>query len=229
MDTVQNVDSGAEGVADGTATNDTPTTEAAQLFTQELPPVTEQSNDYIDEVAELEATAESDPANNDLSGDDSATGPESARGTLDKKGGAFDPAIHRYPPELTPGGKWRKRPKSEIDSGPTNEKTGEKIEGNHRTRLEAQKVAGLYSALHITVFGQDGLATPEQQGMLVDGFENYFHHNGTVEIPPGLDLALICGTYSTQIAARPKNSEKVKGFFKGVAEWWKKRKEKKGK
>lgn len=222
MDTDQNLDSSAEGVARGTEEKDTPSGDLSQLFGQELPPVSEQSSDYIDTPEESE-----DPA--EIPGDDAdhdQTGPESARGTLDKKGGAFDPAIHRYPPELTPGGKWKKRPRKELEEGAKDKNTGEKIEGNHRTRLEAQKVASLYAATHVAIFGQDGFATPEQQAMLVDGFENYFHHNGAVEIPPGLDLALVCGTYSTQIATRKNNWEKCKKFFGGLKDWYKKRKEK---
>lgn len=211
MDSDQKLNS-TKDVTAGAESSDSNTGDLTELFAQPLPPVSKTVDDYQDNPEpEPEKVPDEEGA--------AKVEPDDARGTLDKKGNPFDPALHRYPPEMTPTGRWKKRPKKELDNEKENGEPG--IDANYKTRLEAQKMAAVYSGMHIAVFGQDGTATPEMQGFLVDGFENFFHHNGAVEIPPGIDLLLVCGTYTGQIVSRPSNWEKCKKFCGGLVKRWK--------
>lgn len=192
---------------------------SADIFEFELPEVTPTDTDYSD----IDGTAT--PAPGDVSPDatgEGGPGPgddaEKHRGTLDDKGGAFDPALHAIPPEKTPSGRWKRIPKALRDKSKNSDEP--KIEPNATSRMEAQKIAILYGTLHTIPFGAGGAITREEILPLVDSVERYFNEHGIIQTPPGIDLALSMAVYSMAVAQRSTNLEKVAALFARMKNWF---------
>lgn len=192
----------------------------SDFFDMELPPVSEKSDDYISDEPEpqdaeegiTEYGEESTPEGEKLG--DTPNGAEALRGTLDDKNGAYDPALHIFPPEKTPAGKWRRIPKKQREK---MEQENTAPEPNASTRLEAQKMAGIYAMAHTLVWGIEDTKPDDQHFlMLVDSIEQHFNENGAVEIPSGINVLLSAGMYTKEIADREKNISKTKKMFNSV-------------
>lgn len=189
----------------------------------ELPPVSEKIVYHDDDKGEIidGSDGESDNHNFDESTEEQTN---EYRGLKDDKGVAFDPSLHSTPPEKTPSGRWKKIPKREREKLAGS---GVDIEPNATNRMEAQKAASIYASLHGLPFPSDCAPNPDNFKMLTDSIEQYYNENGAIELSAGLNLLLSCGMYSQEVATRPTNFDKVKGWFKKGGDWFKKRKDKK--
>lgn len=215
------------GNEEASVTQDAPQTPPNDdFFEMVLPEVTEQKDDYIEDDApqseDEEVRPEGDDNREDIPENDDKHAAEKVRGTLDKKGAAFDPALHKFPPEQTPAGKWRRIPKSEREKM-TSAPDDEKVESNASNRLEAQKMVQLYATLHAPLWGVENV-TPSQPHYLslVDAVETYFNENGSIELPSSLSLILSAGSYTSEIATRKSNMERSKALLKKMINPFKK-------
>lgn len=173
------------------------------LLSFNLPPVSEQVDDFIEDDAPA-------PAPDDAPADPhSAPDVDEFRGLLDDKGVQFDPALHLQPPEKTRTGRWKKIPKAQREAGET-------VEPNAAFRKQAQNFANLYGSLHVTVFGSDGQIDKQALAPLVDSLENYFIEEGLSELSPKAQVILGAFNYSSVICSRKPNAEKLKRWFAPV-------------
>lgn len=205
--------------------------EAGDIFAFDLPPVTETETGYLDDEPEA-SDEEAGEMSHDRPGIDgeseagAAAQPERItgeeyRGTLDEKGGAFDPALHSSPPEKTPSGRWKRIPKALREAGIKKPGSDDIIEPNASARLEAQKMALLYGTLHTIPFGAAGAPIKEEVLPLVDSIESFFNTHGIVKSPPGIDLALSMFVYSAGVAQRPTTIEKTRLYMATAIAWFK--------
>lgn len=180
------------------------------LLKMDLPPVTEKVDDFNDS-AETEQTGESEQ-----SPDISADEVNAARGTLDDKGGAFDPAIHIFPPEKTPGGKWKKKPKAKMprsDAGAAHAQNTP----NASFRREAEAVATNYALLHQLAFGEEaGIKSMSDILPMASAWEAYFAKHGVKEMPPSVAIFITHAAYSMGIVKRPGVAEKFASMLASV-------------
>lgn len=182
-------------------------TENASTFNFELPPVSEQTDDFIQADVEIEQDE-----NSDVSGFEENNEAEKHRGALDDKGNPYDPLIHAYPPEKTGKlQKWKKLPKKQVQ-----QKAVDDVKSNASYRGEAQKFATLYGESHRLLFGQGGHVVKEELLPLVDSLERYMLENGHTELSAGWDVLLSSGMYSFAITQRESNKEKVQKWFGGI-------------
>lgn len=163
------------------------------------PPKTETTSDYI-------APAQSVP------GPVAASGPESVRGTLSRKGEPYDPSVHVYPPrENKKSGEWRKRKHSGETKG--GDIHAPPAAPNAEYRKAAQESAEMYATLHELILGKE--AAPESADDLVpmtNAWERYYQANGMPERSPGMSVALAMVGYTHGILRRP-------AFWPRVKEW----------
>ena len=169
--------------------------ESESLMTFELPPVSEQSDDFIESDEPEEQPAE-----------DFTKGPDDYRGTFDEKGKEYDPSIHAYPPKITPGGRWSRASKR----GAKTEKP------NAAFSHAAQQYAMLYGNAHVSLFGADGSIDKENLVPLVEAVEAYMIENGISELDPKWQVLLAAGNYSTVICTREANAAKMRRWFSPV-------------
>lgn len=176
-------------------TDENPTREVkSNLLAFELPDVTETAGDFQD----VEETTTQD----DTSNRDSQPGPEDYRGTPDKKGNPYDPAIHAYPPDMTGKlGKWKRKPKAEREQKPQ--------EPNAQFRQAAQNWAVLYANMHRPIFKEHAEIDKDALMVLTDSLENYFMSEGIKEMNPKAGVLVGMMNYTGVIVDRPPNKEKV--------------------
>lgn len=184
------------------------------LLKMDLPPVTEKVDDFNDS-AETEQTGESEQTP-EVNADEV----NAARGTLDDKGGAFDPALHVYPPEKTPGGKWKKKPKAKMPRSDAGAAQAQQTP-NSTYRREAEALATNYALVHQLAFGEEaGIKSMADLLPMVSAWEAYFAKKGVREIPPEVAVFITHSAYSMGIVKRPGVAEKfasmmapIKKFF----------------
>lgn len=197
--------------------------ESDSPFVFTLPPVTDTSEDYADAD---EARAAIEGEGEDASGIKVNTAPsdppqppegdpEKYRGQLDQHGNVYNPERHRYPPEKTATGRWRKHPRKTLEA-----KT---LDGPDVTpadiRAEAQKLAMLYGSLHLIPFGADGAVKAPELVPLIDAYERYMMAHGAVHTPPSLDAVLSSAAYTAGVAQRPGNIDKAKNWTARAWAW----------
>ena len=177
------------------------------LFNFELPPVSEQSNDFIHDDPEPD---DNEPEH--VHGFEEISEAEKHRGALDDKGQPYDPLIHAYPPEKTGKlQKWKKKPKKDVEQAAVND-----VKSNASYRGEAQKFATLYGESHRLLFGKGGYVVKDELIPLVDSLERYMLENGHTQISAGWDVLLSSGMYSFAVTQRETNKEKVNKWFSGL-------------
>lgn len=169
---------------------------SGNLLTFERPLVSETSEGFIEADEEIENDEEKpEIVSNEY------------RGLTDDKGNAFDPLIHKSPPEQTPTGRWKRIPKSkqkaQVDS----------VESNAAFRKQAQNFAMLYGNAHVTLFHEHGKIDKQALAPLVDSLESYFVEEGLSELSPKAAVLLSMFNYSTVIVSREPNMQKVKRWF----------------
>jgi hypothetical protein len=199
-----------------------------ELFSHELPPITETDSGYIVDDDPVEShepindtsTAgikdkenppnipETDPLKRILEQ------AEKERGKLSFKGDVFDPVLHQYPPSETKTGKWRTKSKAQKEQwgllGPKPENEAEIIDSNQAIMREAENMAMVYAGLHVTVFGPDGMAKSRDQIVpLVESWNRYMVNNGVIELPDWMDLILSHGNYSRTIIQQSKTNQEI--------------------
>jgi hypothetical protein len=206
----------ANGLKAGLVPDDTTTVPDTidGLFTMELPPVTQTDTTYID--GDIPAPISDDNFEPEKV-EQNSEGAESLRGTLDEKGTAFDPSMHLFPAEKTASGKWRRISKTQREQQSTIEVADN---SNANVRLQAQKAAALYAGAHGLIYGVEAAPTDKAFYVgLVDSLEQYMLINGTVDIPPSLDLALSMGMFTHNVATKPTNIEHTKSIFTNSWSW----------
>lgn len=159
-----------------------------------LPKVTKKSDDFI--RAETAVDIQSPDG-------DEYHEANSFAGRLDDTGKSFDPLIHSSPPEKTPTGRWKKKPKAKLA----------KKEQINDIRAEAQKVAFIYAGLHVLVFGESGAIDEDGVVSLTNSYERYMAEKGIVSMPPAIDVALASVIYTAGVVSRPENKPKAKAFL----------------
>lgn len=189
-------------------------------FNFDLPPVSKTSGDFIDipDAPIPQEEAEDIPYSfvDDNGAEESVDNdPESARGILSSNGDVYDPSIHLFPQKETRTGNWRKRRKADSDK---NDK-----QNNVPYLQEAQRLATLYGLVHAVPFGEGG--SIEKATDLIpmrDAFAAYMQANGLTEVPPQLAVIVTCLSYSSSVASRPINEEKMsrlKGWMMSGVNW----------
>lgn len=213
-----------DGTSEVSATEHLEDTANDSILTMELPPVSDIDESY-ESAPEPEPEAETPLVNSTKEETESAA--DKLRGALDDKGQAYDPAVHSFPAEKTPTGKWKKVSKAKLAEKPAEEIAEQ---SNAAVRLEAQKAAMLYAGIHQGVFGAENgkPSNPAYVAMLIDSFERYMLENGVTKMPAGADALLTMGMFSIDVATKPRNAQKVKGWFSGSFKWIKNKFNKKG-
>lgn len=172
------------------------------LLKFELPPVSEKTDDFVDD----DEPEKEEKISGFDDGENLEKPTDEYRGLMDDKGNPFDPAIHKTPPEKTPTGRWKRIPKQKREAGETGEP-------NALYRKQAQNFANLYASLHVTAFGSDGAVDKQALAPLVDSLELYFMEEGLRELSPKAQVMLSGFNYSTIICSREPNAEKLKRWF----------------
>lgn len=173
------------------------------LLNQELPAVTDTSDDFIQDDIETPSADFNE-----------TTEAEKYRGNPDGKGKPYDPLIHFYPPEQTATGRWKKLPKSET------QKKASETESNAGYRNEAQKLALLWAQLHQIPFGAHGaLDNMNSLIPMIDDLERYMLENGKTDIPAGLSVLISTSLYSLGVCQREPNAAKLKRWFSPSWNW----------
>lgn len=208
IDKVKKLETGTEiDEQVGTKIDEQVGTKNASTFNFELPPVSEQTDDFIQADAE-----QVEDENAPVMGFSENSEAEKHRGALDDKGHPYDPLLHAYPPEKTGKlQKWKKLPKKQVQ-----QKAVEDVKSNASYRGEAQKFATLYGESHRLLFGEGGHVVKEELLPLVDSLERYMLENGHTEISAGWDVLLSSGMYSFAVTQRETNKEKVKKWFGSI-------------
>lgn len=196
---------------------------ASSPFVFALPPVTDTSEGYAD-ADEARADIEGEmgiKVNTAPSGSQSDPpqppegDPEKYRGQLDGHGNLYNPERHRYPPEQTATGRWRKHPRKTLEA--------KALDGPDETpadiRAEAQKLAMLYGSLHLIPFGAGGAVKSAELVPLIDAYERYMMAHGAVHTPPSLDAVLSSIAYSATVSQRPANTGKLKNWTARLWVW----------
>lgn len=166
-----------------------------------LPEVTEQTGDYLDE-SPPEAESIEDQTQPEPESESTVQTGESLRGAPDDKGGLYDPSIHKFPAEKTPAGRWKKKPKSQIERG-TSTKSGANFS------LSAARYAELYGNMHIPLLGNDaGISSRDDLKPLSDSIKSYLETAGYSEIDPKWSVLLSAVNYSMDVIKRPTVSER---------------------
>lgn len=158
-----------------------------------LPPVTDKTDGFVDDTQ-----------------DSTYKAPDSYRGTLDEKGKEFDPSLHRYPPELTATGRWRKLPKNEQRRAPD-----EQLDTNNAAYLrEGEKMARLYADLHQIPFGPDGgLLDKSDLLQMRDAWAAKYAEDGLQQMAPIWQIILSSGLYTLGVVQRPTIWERVRAWY----------------
>lgn len=172
------------------------------LLSFELPEVSEQTSDFIDSDEE-QAQPENETVFTQVEEQEET---DQFRGLMDEKGNAFDPTIHKTPPEKTPTGRWKRLSKTQ------KQQTTQK-ESNAVYAKAAQNAAVSYANLHVSLFGKEGYIEKDALPMLSDALEAYFIENGVEEFDPKWQVLIAAGNYSTIVCTREKNADKLKAWF----------------
>lgn len=138
-------------------------------------------------------------------------------GVYDDQGTAFDPAIHAVKndgtPSITKTGKFRKKTRR-----------GNSTQNPHNLNLPGQDnftardmgyfAAGAFINTGMILFGDEWEPenNAERQALEV-AFYDWLDANGLDDLPPGLALAVACGSYALKRTTKPKTATKISYFF----------------
>lgn len=153
----------------------------------------------------------------------------------------FNPALHETdgagnPVRNADGSYRRKRGrKTGVNYGVGGDSLGASMDSMELAELAKRKAAAK-TAVQLLVMGGVSIFGPEWQPihdkasgvnerlMLEGAFENYFEAAGTIDLPPGLALALTVGAYALprfQLPATQEKAAKISGGIRGWFGQWK--------
>ncbi|MHB8803556.1 MAG: hypothetical protein ACYC5U_12555 [Rhodocyclaceae bacterium] len=204
--------------------------------------VTEQNpSDNVKEIfAEFSAMPEpTKTIENELESEPEIIAESGAKSHIDSSGQAFDPAIHLMDkagnPTLRADGTFRKKPGRKVTqtSGSVSQPVNPQQQGN--VNAKADFSAPIIDPAQAKRAAEGSADLLFMAGMMIDAdefapikdkesgfderkltefaFENYYMKKGITDIPPGMTLALVIGSYGARRLQMPRTGGKCKQIF----------------